>query len=380
MIAQLFSAIPAAKAGSFWLPEDASTVAQSVDSAWAFVYWVSLFFFVLIMAILIAFLIKYRRRKGHEAELTTTHHYPLELTWSILPTFIIVVMFVMGVNGFVNMRTPPDNTYDIEVIAQKWSWTFIYPNGIISPELHVPVDRDVKLIMSSEDVIHSLFIPVFRVKQDILPGRYNYLWFNATRTTEEGEAFDLYCTEYCGRNHSEMVANVYVHEEADLEKWFADEIIKMDSMPPIELGEKLYNERGCAQCHATTDERRVGPGFAQTYGVDHPMADGATIKGDENYIQESILNPLAHVRAGYPGTMPTYKGLLRDAEVRGLVAYIKSLNPEYTEEAKKQYAKPVKEQGEDTAEEEAEAGASGDPAVGESFPGSEGGDPSQPRE
>ena len=382
MIAQLSSFIPAAAKGSLWLPVQASTSAEEIDSAWWLVYWVSVFFFVIVVAVLALFLLQYYRRRGHKAQLTPNHHYPLELTWSILPAFIVAVLFVKGVDGFIDMRTPPADTYDIQVIAKQWSWTFIYPNGIISPELHVPIDENVKLIMSSDDVIHSLFIPAFRVKQDIVPGRYNYLWFNAIMKGE----FDLYCAEYCGTNHSEMITHCYVHDKEGLATWFEEEVQKMLSMPPIELGEKLYTERGCSQCHQTDTGTLVGPGFAQTYGNAHKFTDGTSLTvadANENYIRESIVNPQAKVREGFPPTMPTYKGMLRPAELRGLVAFVKAQNPKYREEAQTQFAKPASEmEKEQPADGEESAGGESleNPADEDVAPDSGIGEPTDVRE
>ena len=359
MISSLFPMIPAQAGDSLWLPEQASTVAADVDEAWWLVYWISVIFFIGIVICQVYFMWAYRRRAGWTEQRTAHHNYPLELTWSIVPSLLIIVMFVKGFLGFLDMRTPPADTYDITVVAKKWNWSFVYPEGIVHPELHVPRDRNVKLVMSSDDVIHSLYIDAFRVKQDIVPGRYNYLWFNATKPG----IYDLQCTEFCGTNHSEMLAKVIVHgEEGDdtLANWIEKETIKILNMPPIELGELLYNQRGCSQCHATDETRRIGPGFAQTFGNTHEFVDGTSVRGDENYIRESIVNPQAQVRTGFPPSMPTYKGLLRDEEIRGLVAFIKAQNPQYRAEAEREYAKPPEGQGGDSGA--ATEGAAVEPA------------------
>lgn len=386
--------------GSFWLPVDASTVADSVDADWWLVFWISIALLAGVTAVQLTFMIKYRRRPGHKAQITPTHHYPLEITWSILPALILVVMFIEGVDGFLDMRMPPADTYDIEVVGHQWAWSFIYPNGSISPELHVPVDTDVKLVMSSTDVIHSLFIPAFRVKQDVVPGRYNYLWFNATDVSKEGHPYPLYCAEYCGKDHSIMRADVYVHTEEGMAAWFEEQHQKILDMPPIELGEMLYEKRQCAQCHSTGTERIVGPGFATTFGTAHKFADGSSItaaEANENFIRESIVNPQLHVRAGFPPTMPTFKGMFGPGELRGLVAFIKSRNPEYAAETQKQFAKSYGEiQAEKAAKEKGEATEgeqAGDaetaqespeptpaPALEGSVPGGEGGEPTDVRD
>ncbi len=317
--------IPAQLGESLWLPEQASTVAPEIDETFWFVMWVSIVFFVIIVAGQAWFMIVYRRRAGWVEQRTAHHNYVLELSWSIIPTLLAGMMFIKGFLGFLDMRTPPQDSYDVTVVAKKWNWSFVYPNGAVVKDLHVPIDRPVRLVMSSDDVIHSLFVPAFRVKQDVVPGRYNYLWFNATKAGE----YPLFCTEYCGTNHSEMLAKAVVHEEGDFDRWLVEERARILRMPPIQLGELLYNERGCAQCHAPDTSTRVGPGFAQTYGAAHQFESGASVPGDENYIRESIVNPQAQVRKGFPPTMPTYKGLLDDAEINGLVSFIKSKSPGY---------------------------------------------------
>jgi cytochrome c oxidase subunit 2 len=355
ILPRLFT-LPAAEGGGFWLPEQASTVAESVDNAWWLVYWVSAIFFTIIVVAQVWFMWTYRRRAGWTEQKTAHHNMPLELTWSIVPSLIIIVMFVQGFLGFLDMRTPPANTYDITVVAKKWSWTFIYPNGVVHPELHVPAHKNVKLIMSSEDVIHSLFVPAFRVKQDIVPGRYNYLWFNATK---EG-TYDLECAEYCGTNHSEMRTKVIVHPETGdncLKKWLAERELEILNMPPIQLGELLYNQRGCSQCHSLDGTKRVGPSFDQTFGNEHEFTGGAKHAGDEEYIRESIENPQALVRLGFPPSMPTFKGTLRPIEIRGLVAFIKSQNPKYKAEAEKESANAPKMNADGTPVKEGDAGA-----------------------
>lgn len=372
-------ALPAQSDGSLWLPEQASTVAESVDSAWWLVYWISVAFFVIVVATQAYFMYAYRRRAGWTEQQTAHHNYPLELTWSILPAIIIVVMFVRGFTGFLDMRTPPANTYDITVVAKKWNWSFIYPNGIVHPELHVPLGKDVKLIMSSDDVIHSLFIPAFRVKQDIVPGRYNYLWFNATKVGE----YDLECTEYCGTNHSEMLAKVIVHDGDGMNDWLKEQEDIILSMPPLELGELLYTQRGCSQCHSLDGTKRIGPSFTETYGNAHEFSNAPTMSAadaNENYIRESILNPQALVRAGYPPSMPTYKGLLQEKEIRGLVTFIKAQNPEFKAEAERESAAATAENEEGEADgEDAATNPAPNPEASNIAPGDQGGEPAQGR-
>ncbi len=193
--------------GSFWMPPQVSTVAHSVDWLFNFILAISVFFFILITLVMVIFVLKYRRREGQTAQASPSHNLPLELTWTAIPLVLVIIIFFFGFKGFLDMATPPANAYEVMVEGQKWNWSFTYPNGYVDQNLHVPVDRPVQLVMSSADVIHSLYVPAFRIKMDVVPGRYTKVWFEAT---EPGE-YDLFCAEYCGTSHSDMLALVIVH-------------------------------------------------------------------------------------------------------------------------------------------------------------------------
>jgi cytochrome c oxidase subunit 2 len=216
---------------------------------------------------------------------------------------------------------PPVNSYEIQVVAKKWSWSFIYPNGHVDNQLHMPVDRPVTLVMSSDDVIHSLYVPAFRVKMDLVPGRYTKTWFEAT----EVGTYPLFCAEYCGTGHSTMNSSVIVHRSGEFEKWLEDAADFMKDLTPVEAGQILYSRRGCAQCHSVDGTAMVGPSFKNAFGSHQMMTSGEEILVDENYIRESILEPQAKVRSGYRAVMPTYKGQLKDEEISALIQFIKSL-------------------------------------------------------
>jgi cytochrome c oxidase subunit 2 len=322
-----FVAPPPHPGGSFWLPVQGSTVAPDVDSLFHFITGISLFFFVLIIGLIVWFLIQYRRRPGVEPQDSPHHNTVLELSWSILPSLLLVVMFYRGFTGYMDMRTPPDGAMEIMVNAKKWSWLFTYPNGWGEPELHVPRDVPVTLVMTSEDVIHSLFIPAFRVKMDVVPGRYTKLWFNAT---EVGE-FTLFCTEYCGTKHSDMLAKVVVHDSvAEYQQWLekaSDPYTQEDGKPrPLaEVGAMFFNKRGCVQCHSIDGSVKTGPTFKGTFGTTQKLTDGTDVVIDENYVRESILNPMAKVRGGFRPVMPTFQGQLKDQDIGAIIAYLKSL-------------------------------------------------------
>jgi len=345
---------------TFWFPKAASSFSEDIDSTYMLVMWICVAFLIPITFCLFYFAVRYRKAKGAPAESQTSHNTPLELAWSILPCFLLVLMFARGSIGYIDQRNPPEGADKVSVKAFKWGWTMDYGNGVFHPELHLVVDRPTELTMRSSDVIHSLFVPAFRAKKDIVPGRYNVMWFKPTIASEkvsdeelaaavqdtkdnfggtfEAERyqftsdgyryFDLYCTEYCGRSHSEMQSLVVVHEtQEDLNDWIKKYAGRQEGVSPAEYGQLLYSRRGCASCHSIDGSKRVGPSFQALYGSEHGLTTGETIKVDENYVRESILEPKAKIVAGYSPVMPSYKGQLSDDDIDSLIAYLKSLSP-----------------------------------------------------
>jgi cytochrome c oxidase subunit 2 len=310
--------------GSFWMPVQGSTYSGDVDFVFYFIFYVSAFFFAIIVALTALFLIRYRARPGHKAEKSAAHNTTLELMWSVIPSILVLLMFWFGFQSFMDQYNPPANAYEILVNAQKWNWEFQYPNGYIDKDLHVPVDRDVKLVMSSQDVIHSFFVPAFRLKKDTVPGRYTKAWF---RATEPGN-YVAFCTEYCGTGHSDMMANVIVHPAGEFEGWLEEASNFLDTLPPAEAGEILYQQRGCTQCHSADGTPGIGPSFLGLWGKEENFTDGSTGVADENYLYESIVDPQAKIVQGYDPVMPTYAGRLKDKEITYIIEYIKSLSEE----------------------------------------------------
>lgn len=307
-----------------WMPLDASTFASDVDGLYNFLFWLSVFSALAIYGVMFYFIVKYRAkgREANEVGIDGSHHNTaLEIAWSVAPLVVCVFIFVWGFEGFVNMRTAPKDAVEIHVTGQKWKWGFKYSNGVESDELHVPVDQDVRVIIQSVDVLHSLYIPAFRTKMDAVPGRYTDLWFHATKTGE----FPVFCAEYCGTSHSDMLAKAVVHESGGYEKWLAAEEAKTNDMPPIELGEKLYDQKGCVTCHSVDGSSKIGPTWKGLYGASRSFADGSSAKADEEYIRTSINNPAGQVVQGYAPSMPSFQGQLSDKQITGLVEYIKSL-------------------------------------------------------
>jgi cytochrome c oxidase subunit 2 len=309
----------------FWLPRQASSGAAGVDFLFHAITSISTFFFALICALLVYFVWKYRARPGHRAQPSPTHNQALEITWTIVPLAIVIWIFWEGFTGFLNLQTPPENAYEVEVVGQKWKWLFTYPNGVVDEDLHVPPGEAVRLVLTSQDVIHSLYVPEFRIKRDAVPGRYEKEWFQAD---EPGE-YQIFCAEYCGTDHSAMLAHVVVHRSRpEFDKWLADAGNFLDKLPPERLwegGQKLYNQRGCKQCHSVDGTVGIGPSFKGIWGHTQALKGGGSAMVDENYVRESIVNPQAKIVAGFEPVMPTYQGRLKDKEITAIIEYLKTL-------------------------------------------------------
>jgi cytochrome c oxidase subunit 2 len=308
-------------ARSFWLPDAASTVAADVDWNWSFVYGLSVFFLALVTFLMLYFAIRYRGRDGQPAEGATTHNTPLEIVWSVIPTGVVIAMFWNGYTTYLDLENAPRESYELRVTGQKWNWLFTYPNGYVDGELHVPAHTPVSLIMTSEDVIHAFFVPEFRVKRDVMPGRYTKVWFEATTTGE----YKVMCAEYCGTSHSTMLAKVVVHAPGEYDAWLREASDFLKRMSPEEAGALLYAQRGCKQCHSLDGSVGTGPSFRGLWGA-HRAIPGHPLTVDENYVRESILQPTAKVSPGFQPVMPTYQGRISDPEISAIIAYLKTLS------------------------------------------------------
>jgi cytochrome c oxidase subunit 2 len=309
----------------FLLPPAKSTLAEQTDALFWFVHGSSLILTIGLIAVIAYFVYKYRRKSEDEVTPLITHNNALEVTWSVIPLIMVLIVFGWGYQVFMNQTVVPDDAYEVNVTAQKWIWQFQYENGAQSTgKLHVPADRPVKLIMSSKDVIHSFFVPDYRLKQDVVPGRYTEMWFNAP---EPGES-TIYCTEYCGDGHSDMLGEVIVHEEEEFEKWLAENAgggSKPEDLAPEEWGEQLAQEWACTTCHSTDGSQMTGPTWQGAFGSEESLKDGSTVTVDENYLRESILEPNAKIVEGYPAVMNTYQGQLNDEQINAIIEYIKTL-------------------------------------------------------
>lgn len=304
------------------LPQQASTLAPDVDNLFMFITAVNIFFFLLIAVLVVLFAKRYRRRGPNEITPHITHNDKLEIAWSVIPLLIVIGIFFWGFHGYINAQVSPANAIEIQVTGKKWIWQFEYPDGMRTlNDIHVPVNRPVRLIMSSEDVIHSFFVPTFRIKKDVVPGRYTEAWFHATQPG----VHQVFCTEYCGKGHSDMLARIHVDDEATYQKWLIEGDEELKKMPLPEVGKLMYENRGCATCHSLDGSRGQGPTWKGLFGQTRKFADGSSAVADANYIRESILEPQNKVVAGFEPIMPTYKGMMRDRELLGVIEYIKSL-------------------------------------------------------
>jgi len=310
--------------GTIFLTPGGSTIAGEVDSLFYFLVYASIAMFGIVLAGLVYFGLRYRRRQT-DADTPTSgraHNLKLELLWSIIPTILVVIVFIWGFRIYIKMHVVPHEAMEVKVTGQKWFWSFDYPQGASTVnELVVPVSKPIKLLMSSKDVIHSFFVPDFRIKMDVLPNRYTITWFEATRTGN----FDLFCAEFCGDGHSDMIGKVRVVGEREFSEWLEAGLSGGEGMTPEDFGARLYVSKACNTCHSIDGRSLVGPTFKGAFGTRRVLEDGGEVTIDENYIRESILEPQAKVSAGFQPVMPTYQGLLNSREIDALVVYIKSL-------------------------------------------------------
>jgi cytochrome c oxidase subunit 2 len=298
-------------------PDQASTMAGQVDALYIYLLLVSGIMTALIFIGVAVLAIKYRRVPGREAH-PIEGSLILEIGWTVIPFFVMLTFFVWGAVLFFEERTPPVNATEVYVVAKQWMWKIEHMEGQREiNELHVPTGENVKLIMTSQDVIHSFFIPAFRIKQDVLPGRYTTLWFKATKPG----TYHLFCAEYCGTNHSGMGGDIVVMEPQDYARWMAGG----PALPLQDTGRALFAQLGCATCHRSDAQGR-GPSLVGVYNNQVQLEDGRTVTADENYVRESILDPSAKIVNGFKPVMPAFQGIVSDEQLNALVAYVKSLS------------------------------------------------------
>lgn len=303
------------------LPEQASTVAGQIDALYLFLVAISVFFTILTAVLVVLFAVKYRRRSDADVPEQPHEDSTLEILCGSALLVLTLVIFGWGAKVFFENNRPPSDAMEILVVGKQWMWKLQHANGKREINtLHVPVGQPVKLTMTSEDVIHSFFIPAFRVKQDVVPGRYTQLWFEANKAG----TYHLFCTEYCGTEHSKMVGSVVAMAPADYERWLRGASATAET--PVETGTRLFTQLGCATCH-NPGSGQLGPSLAGIVGHNVKLADGTEVMVDDEYLRESILNSQAKIVAGFAPVMPLFKGMITEDQTLALIAYIKSLSP-----------------------------------------------------
>lgn len=303
------------------MPEQASEWAARVDWLNNFITYVAIFCTLAITGVMLYFMIKYRRRSEDQPTTYITHNATLETVWTVVPTLVCIFVFIYGFLYYEEMRTPPTNAIEVGVEGYQWGWNFEYSTGKrSSAELVIPLGKPVRLIMRSKDVNHSFFIPSMRVKEDVLASTYSYLWFTPTKAGE----YPIFCTEYCGTQHSAMLATLKVVQPEVYEDFINDRA--QEKLTPVELGKKLFSQKGCVACHSIDGSAKVCPTLQKLFGQEREFVDGSKTKADENYFESSMLNPNGQIVKGFqPNMMPSFKGQLSDEELAGLIAYLKTL-------------------------------------------------------
>ncbi|HEY1663553.1 MAG TPA: cytochrome c oxidase subunit II [Verrucomicrobiae bacterium] len=305
-------------------PKEASTTAAQTDHLYFFLLGFSAFILALVFLPIIFFLFKYRRGKKADRAAQQYSTTKIEITWTLIPTFIALGLFAWGADVYFYEEVPPPNALEINVVGKQWMWKIQHAEGNSEiNELHVPVGQAVKLTLASEDVIHSFYIPAFRIKQDVVPGRFTTEWFQATRVGD----YRFYCSEYCGASHAEMQGTVYVMTAAEYEEWLARGAPR-DTL--AQVGERLFRELGCSGCHVNSQTVHAPP-LAGLYGKLVPLNNGTFVRADDKYIRDSILLPSSQIVAGYQSLMPTYEGHLSEEQLLQVIAYIKSIGGESPE-------------------------------------------------
>ena len=301
-------------------PEQASTLAPEIDNLYLGVIAITAFFAIIVVVCVTYFAIKYRDHTGDRVGAPITGSVPLELGWSLIPFFVAIGIFIWASVVFFHIVRAPDQTLEIYSTGKRWMWRFQHIDGQREiNELHVPGGRPVRVVFTSEDVLHDLFIPAFRVKADAVPGRYSAIWFEPTKVGE----YHLFCAEYCGTRHSGMIGTVYVMEQADYQAWLSGGGATAGGTM-LQRGEALFTQLACVTCHLTDGTGR-GPSLIGVYGSQVTLDDGAVVTADESYLRESILMGQAKTVRGYERVMPTFQGLINEDGVASLIEYIKSL-------------------------------------------------------
>jgi len=303
-----------------FIPESASTLSGDVDALYFYISGVTVFFTTLICLVVIFFVIRYRRRNPFEIPRPIEGSTKLETLWSVIPLVIAMSIFVWGAKVYFAEYRPPKNALEVYVVGKQWMWKFQHATGQREiNELHIPVGQKIKLIMASEDVIHDVFVPAFRVKADVVPGKYTSEWFEATKPGR----YHFFCAEYCGMNHSGMGGWIVVMEPAEFDNWLSG---NASQLSPATAGQQMFESLGCASCHGANGEGGRGPALLGLFGTNVVLNNNQTVRADEGYVRESILNPQAKIVSGFGPIMPSFQGQVNEEQLLQLVAFVKSLS------------------------------------------------------
>ena len=320
-----------------FVPDSASTLSWKVDALYFYLSGVTLFFTLLISATLIFFVLRYRRRTPYEIPRPIAGSHKLETLWTVIPFLIAMTIFGWSAKVYFEQSSPPQNAIEVYVVGKQWMRKIQHSTGQREiNELHVPVGKKIKLIMTTEDTIHDFFVPAFRMKADVVPGRYTTEWFEATKTG----TFHLFCAEYCGMNHSGMIGSVVVMESREFDNWLSG---NAGNTTPAVAGQQLFQTLGCVSCHGANGEGGRGPTLAGLFGRKTQLTGGQTVVADEAYIRESIINPQAKLVDGFGPIMPTFQGQISEDQLVQLLAFIKSLqvnNPQQATPANQPASRP----------------------------------------
>ena len=309
--------------GNLWFPEAITEYAKDYDFFYYLIYYFSIFLFIGVVGVTLYFMYRFRKTdKNQQAEKQIIHNYALEFSWTIIPFFLVMILFAWGFKDYMKMSIIPNNTIEYTVTGQKWSWLFRYPEGIEkSGELLVPIGKPVKLTMISRDVIHSFFIPNFRIKRDVFPNQYTTLWFQA----EKLGSYQIFCTEYCGDQHSTMLASIKVVTQKEYDEFIAKEkALNLNSLPLPEQGKRLVELYGCTVCHSIDGKVLAGPTWKGLFGKERTFENAEPVIADENYLRESIVEPGKKIVKGYSNAMSSF-AYLSEKQIDAIIAYIKTL-------------------------------------------------------
>ena len=308
---------------NFGMPEAGNSYATRVDSLYYFLLMASLISCIFVIGGMIYFVVKYKRKTEFDETPYISHNNTLEFLWSFVPFVIFMIVFVWGLVLFQEAEKAPKNAFEVHAYGRQWAWDFSYKSGkTTTNELVVPAGRPVKLIMTSKDVLHSFFIPALRIKQDVIPGRYTSLWFEADKIGD----YQVFCTEYCGAEHSGMLATMKVLTPEAFDEWLGDDPMKQyDGMSLAQMGEKVMNVKACTACHnLNTEVRKIGPGFKNLYGKNREFTDGSATIANDDYIRQSVKQPDAKIVKGYQNQMNMIP--LNEEEITSIIEYLKSVS------------------------------------------------------